>query len=205
MVACPTGVTRRISARRYVTFGAACTACPLRARCTTAKDGRTLRPHPCDAVLRAARGAWGTQPPLRQDYRKYRPNVERVISQIASRGGRRVKLRYLGTGKNNAWLKRRTAALKPAQPHQPGPGPARLDVGARLTANRHQGALAGIAPNLPGLPWREERPPCRPKRPGSLPHRRSLSALFRPNHSLFRALLAASAAGAHPVSLPLHP
>jgi hypothetical protein len=37
--------------------------------------------------------------------------VERVISQIASRGGRRLKLRYLGTTKNNAWLKHRTAAL----------------------------------------------------------------------------------------------
>ena len=37
--------------------------------------------------------------------------MERVISQVASRGGRRVKLRYLGTAKNNAWLKNRTAAL----------------------------------------------------------------------------------------------
>jgi hypothetical protein len=37
--------------------------------------------------------------------------VERVISQIASRGGRRIKLRYLGTSKNNAWLQTRTAAL----------------------------------------------------------------------------------------------
>ena len=36
--------------------------------------------------------------------------MERVISQIASRGGRRLKLRYLGTAKNNAWLKNRTAA-----------------------------------------------------------------------------------------------
>ena len=51
------------------------------------------------------------QPALREDYARYRPNVERVISQIASRGGRRLKLRYLGTAKNNAWLKNRTAAL----------------------------------------------------------------------------------------------
>jgi hypothetical protein len=42
---------------------------------------------------------------LREDYRKFRPNVERVISQIASRGGRRLRLRYLGTARNNAWLK----------------------------------------------------------------------------------------------------
>ena len=37
--------------------------------------------------------------------------MERVISQIASRGGRRLELRYLGTARNNAWLKNRTAAL----------------------------------------------------------------------------------------------
>ena len=41
----------------------------------------------------------------------HRPNVERVISQVATRGGRRLKLRYLGTARNNAWLKNRTAAL----------------------------------------------------------------------------------------------
>ena len=34
-----------------------------------------------------------------------------MISQVASRGGRRLKLRYLGTTRNNAWLKTRTAAL----------------------------------------------------------------------------------------------
>ena len=34
-----------------------------------------------------------------------------MISQIASRGGRRLRLRYLGTVRNNAWLKHRTAAL----------------------------------------------------------------------------------------------
>jgi IS5 family transposase len=110
-VTCPAGVTRPITARRAVIFGAACRACPLRARCTTAKDGRTLRLHPHDAILRAARAAWAAQPALREDYKKYRPNVERVISQVASRGGRRLKLRYLGTAKNNAWLKNRTAAL----------------------------------------------------------------------------------------------
>jgi len=110
-VTCPAGLIRRISGRRYVTFGAACTGCPLRAQCTTARTGRTLNLHPRDAILRAARAAWAAQPSLRQDYRKYRPNVERVISQVASRGGRRLKLRYRGTTRNNAWLKNRTAAL----------------------------------------------------------------------------------------------
>jgi hypothetical protein len=110
-VTCPAGLSRSITARRSATFGAACRGCPLRPRCTAAKDGRSLRLHPQDAILRAARASWAAQPALREDYRKYRPNVERVISQVASRGGRRLKLRYLGAARNNAWLKNRTAAL----------------------------------------------------------------------------------------------
>jgi hypothetical protein len=34
-----------------------------------------------------------------------------VREQLASRGGLRLRLRYLGTARNNVWLKRRTAAL----------------------------------------------------------------------------------------------
>ena len=37
--------------------------------------------------------------------------MERVIAQVATRRGRRIKLRYRGVDPNNAWLKRRTAAL----------------------------------------------------------------------------------------------
>jgi hypothetical protein len=110
-VTCPAGMTRPVTACRSVTFGATCRGCPLRGRCTTSKSGRVLILHEHDALLRAARADWAAQPELREDYRKYRPNVERVISQVASRGGRRLKLRYLGTTKNNAWLKDRTAAL----------------------------------------------------------------------------------------------
>jgi len=110
-VTCPAGVIRRISPRRNVTFGVACRGCPLRARCTANKTGRALILHPRDALLRAARRDWAARPGLREDYRKFRPNVERVISQVASRGGRRLKLRYRGTARNNAWLKNRTAAL----------------------------------------------------------------------------------------------
>lgn len=110
-VTCPAGTTRPIGARRSVVFGAACRGCPLRARCTTSKTGRTLNLHEHDALLRAARRAWATSAELRGDYKKYRPNVERAIAQVASRGGRRLKLRYIGTDRNNAWLKTRTAAL----------------------------------------------------------------------------------------------
>jgi hypothetical protein len=110
-VTCPNGITRRITARRNVTFGAACRTCPLRARCTANKHGRALILHEHDALLRAARRDWAASPALPENYRKHRPNVERVIAQAATWRGRRLKLRYRGTARNNAWLKRRTAAL----------------------------------------------------------------------------------------------
>jgi hypothetical protein len=110
-VTCPAGVTRTIPPARHVVFGAACSACPLRARCTTSRSGRVLSLHPLDHLLRAARAAWAADPGLREDYRKHRPNIERVIAQVATFRGRRLKLRYRGVTRNHAWLKRRTAAL----------------------------------------------------------------------------------------------
>jgi Transposase DDE domain/Transposase domain (DUF772) len=110
-VTCPAGITRRITARNAVIFGAACRGCPLREQCTTAKDGRTLHLHEHDGLLRAARAAWAAGPELRQEYSARRPHVERAIAQVATWRGRRLKLRYRGTSKNHAWLKRRTAAV----------------------------------------------------------------------------------------------
>ena len=110
-VSCPAGHIRRITKARNVIFGALCRACPLAARCTTSTSGRTITLHKRDDLLRAARRDWATDPELREKYRMNRPNVERVVSQIASRGGRRLKLRYRGTVKNHAWLTRRTAGL----------------------------------------------------------------------------------------------
>ena len=37
--------------------------------------------------------------------------MERAVAQVATFRGRRLNLRYRGTAKNHAWLKRRTAAL----------------------------------------------------------------------------------------------
>jgi Transposase DDE domain/Transposase domain (DUF772) len=110
-VSCPGGHTRPISTTGVATFGALCRACPLRSQCTTCKTGRKIVLGEHDALLRQARRDWAQDPGLRERYRRHRPNVERVISQLASRGGRRLKLRYRGTANNNAWLKRRTAAL----------------------------------------------------------------------------------------------
>jgi hypothetical protein len=110
-VTCPAGHTAALSRTRIATFGILCRDCPLRARCTTCKTGRKLVLHPRDDLLRAARAGWAASSGLRKDYRTHRPNVERAIAQVATWRGRRLKLRYRGTAKNNAWLKRRTAAL----------------------------------------------------------------------------------------------
>jgi len=110
-VTCPNAIIRPISRTGVATFGALCRACPLRSRCTTCKTGRKIVLGDHDTLLRQARRDWAQDPELQARYRRHRPNVERVISQLASRGGRRLKLRYLGTAANNAWLKRRTAAL----------------------------------------------------------------------------------------------
>ena len=110
-VTCPAGITRPVTPARNVIFGAACGSCPLRARCTKSRTGRIVSLHPHDGLLRAARADWAANSGLRKDYKTHRPNVERAIAQVATWRGRRLKLRYRGTARNNAWLKRRTAAL----------------------------------------------------------------------------------------------
>ena len=110
-VTCPAGHTVPLSRTRIATFGVLCRDCPLRARCTTCKTGRKLVLHPRDDLLRAARADWAAGSGLREDYMAHRPNVERAIAQVATWRGRRLKLRYRGTARNHAWLKRRTAAL----------------------------------------------------------------------------------------------
>jgi hypothetical protein len=110
-VGCPAGHTRPLSKTRVASFGALCTGCPLRQQCAKSKTGRKIVVHERDRELRKARSDWAAGPDLRKKYRKYRPNVERVVSQVASRGSRRLKLRYRGTTKNHAWLSRRAAGL----------------------------------------------------------------------------------------------
>jgi hypothetical protein len=106
-VTCPAGVTRPITKTRAVVFGVACRDCPLRSRCTTAANGRTLHLHQHDALLRAARRQ-ADKPEFRAVYRQHRPMVERSIAWL-TRGNRR--LRHRGVAKNDAWLHHRIAAL----------------------------------------------------------------------------------------------
>ncbi len=110
-VTCPNGVTRQMTAKRNVVFGVACRDCPLRARCTTSKDGRTLHLHPHDALLRQARQDWRENNTLRETYRQHRPMIERSISWLIGPKGRCRKLRYRGVTANDLWLHLRMAGL----------------------------------------------------------------------------------------------
>ncbi|ORV71405.1 hypothetical protein AWC07_04870, partial [Mycobacterium gastri] len=99
-VTCPGGHTRAMTAKRTVSFGAVCAECPLRSRCTTAKDGRTMSIHPHEQLLRAAR-AQARTPEFKQAY-PTRSTIERIVAWTATNRGRRIKLRYLGVEKNHA-------------------------------------------------------------------------------------------------------
>jgi hypothetical protein len=108
---CPNGVTRRITARRKVTFGAACHACPLRSKCTTRTQGRILSLHEHDSILRQARRDWAAREDFRDTYRQHRPMVERSIAWLIGPKGRCRQLRYRGVRSNDQWLHLRMAAL----------------------------------------------------------------------------------------------
>ena len=110
-VTCPAGVTRPITARRHVIYGAACRGCPLRERCTASPDGRTLRLTDHDAILRKARRDWAGNQQLRETYRQHRPMVERSIAWLTGPKSRCRQLRYRGVAKNNQWLHLRMAGL----------------------------------------------------------------------------------------------
>jgi hypothetical protein len=104
---CPNGLVRKVSAKGHATFGAGCSGCPLRGRCTTAVRGRKIELHPDHVLMREHRLA-AQDPGFQADYKHHRPMVERSIAW-AVRGNRRVPFR--GVKKNHAWWILRTAAV----------------------------------------------------------------------------------------------
>jgi IS5 family transposase len=104
---CPAGHTVTLTAANNAIFDRHCNGCPLRVRCTTAHDGRTLRLNPHDAELVEARRAW-RDGDFAADYRRWRPMVERSLAWLV-RPGRRVA--YRGTARNRIWLAHRAAAI----------------------------------------------------------------------------------------------
>lgn len=107
-VTCPAGQIATITAKGNVTFGARCRDCPVQARCTTAKAGKTmeLSPHH-DWLARARTDA--ADPDWQDRYRQHRPMVERSIAWLVRRGHRRVRFR--GIDRNRLWLGHRAAAV----------------------------------------------------------------------------------------------
>lgn len=112
-VTCPAGHTTTLGrpltgGHRQAQFTSRCRTCPLRGRCTTSKTGRTLTIHPQHAVLAAARRE-ATHPAWQDEYRRWRPPVERGIAWLVTHGNRRVP--YRGVVRNDTWLHHRAAAL----------------------------------------------------------------------------------------------
>jgi IS5 family transposase len=97
-VSCPAGVT--VSIRRgthgdgIAYFGENCSTCPLRAECTDAAGGRSIRVGVFEAALTRARERQAN-PDWQADYRANRPKVERKLAHLMRRrhGGRRARVR----------------------------------------------------------------------------------------------------------------
>jgi IS5 family transposase len=107
-VTCPAGHTVKIAPKGSTRFGKHCKTCPLRTRCTSAKNGRVVVISEHDDELVAARRAWAAGS-FTNDYRQHRPMVERSIAWLVGKHHRR--LRYRGVQANQAQLALRVAAI----------------------------------------------------------------------------------------------
>jgi transposase len=100
---CPAGVSMPFEPGKAVRFPkATCAACPLRARCTTSSNGRSVSVHPDEALLAELRQR--QQTPQGRAKLRERVAVEHALAHIGHWQGRRA--RYLGTRKNLFDLRR---------------------------------------------------------------------------------------------------
>ena len=107
-ITCPNGVTVAINSHRRARFGKHCATCPLKKRCTKSKAGRTIVLNEHHDLLAEARRQSMTVE-FDDEYRRYRPMVERTIAWLVRGPNRR--LRYRGSEKNRLWLLHRVAAV----------------------------------------------------------------------------------------------
>jgi Transposase DDE domain/Transposase domain (DUF772) len=100
---CPAGVSIGFQPGKTVHFPKnTCAACPLRARCTTSRNGRSVSIHPDEALLAELRQRQQT-PDGRAQLRE-RVKVEHSLAHVGHWQGRRA--RYRGTRKNLLDLRR---------------------------------------------------------------------------------------------------
>ncbi len=104
---CPNNLTRPVTAKGRVTFGAGCRGCPLRQRCTTSPRGRKIVLGEHHQLQREHRKQFADNH-IQDTYRQHRPMAERSIAWL-TRNNRRVPFR--GVENNNNWLHHRVAAL----------------------------------------------------------------------------------------------
>ena len=97
-VTCPAELTvpirRNPAGEGVARFAGACAECPLRAQCTEASGGRSIKVGPHERLLAEARQRQ-QDPDWVADYRATRPKVERKIGHLMRRrhGGRRARVR----------------------------------------------------------------------------------------------------------------
>ena len=100
---CPAGIPMPFQPGKTVRFPKhACAACPLRGRCTTSRNGRSVAVHPDEALLAELRHR--QQTPQGRAKLRERVAVEHTLAHIGHWQGRRA--RYLGTRKNLFDLRR---------------------------------------------------------------------------------------------------
>jgi Transposase DDE domain/Transposase domain (DUF772) len=100
-VTCPAGQTtgeyrEAKDGGRVFTFGAACAGCRLRGECTTAATGRTVRMHPQEELLQAARAQQATEEGRRA--LRERVVVEHRLARMGQLGAGQA--RYMGRRKS---------------------------------------------------------------------------------------------------------
>ncbi len=100
---CPAGAVMPFTPGKTVHFPKhACAACPLRARCTTSSNGRSVAIHPDEALLAELRARQAT--PAGRARLRERVQVEHALAHVGHWQGRRA--RYTGTRKNLFDLRR---------------------------------------------------------------------------------------------------
>ncbi|HWM96065.1 MAG TPA: IS1182 family transposase [Streptosporangiaceae bacterium] len=100
---CPAGVTMAFEPGTTVHFPkGTCAACPLRQRCTTSSNGRSVSIHPDEALLAELRERQAT--PAGRAQLRERVKVEHALAHVGHWQGRRA--RYRGTRKNLFDLRR---------------------------------------------------------------------------------------------------
>lgn len=105
---CPAGHTVAIAPSGSASFGRHCRGCPLRARCTRARDGKSLTVSEHDVELVAARRR-AQEADFLSTYRAKRPFVERSLAWLVASNHRRVRFR--GVERNQLGLSLRVAAI----------------------------------------------------------------------------------------------